>query len=515
MRRGQNVVNQENDYSAKYELVSTTDKRGIITYANEAFCQVAGYTQEELVGKNHNIVRHPDMPKAAFKDLWDHMAKGHSWRGMVKNLCKDGRYYWVDAFVTPIFENDTLVGYQSVRVKPTRDMINRAERFYQAVNEGKKGVTFELTDVAKYTGISLVVLVCAFWAAWQGGVATGFAALFPALAAFVCFRDELIVTPALARKWQRSFDSVSRFVYAGKGVSSIFDFHLGVQKSMGRTVMVRSQDAASMLQTIATNTLASVKTTADGIHQQRNEVERIVRTIDTMSSISQEVVRNTEETSHKVNETNEHCATAKDLILVGRKRVTSLSEVVEKAAASADGLVAEADKVANTMSEIEAIADQTNLLALNAAIEAARAGESGRGFSVVADEVRALSTRTQESAANILKSLEDMRKTLGLWVETMAQSRQNALECAEDSNRSAQSIEEIYQMIASVLQNSNTIVKATESQERATQEIGDNITNILKVADENSQVADVMEENAKVLKQSIEKIASISRTFHH
>ena len=88
MRRGQEIINQEVTYSDNQELVSTTDLRGVITYVNKEFCAIAGYSEEELLGKNHNIVRHPDMPKAAFKEMWEKLKQGHSWRGMVKNRCK-------------------------------------------------------------------------------------------------------------------------------------------------------------------------------------------------------------------------------------------------------------------------------------------------------------------------------------------------------------------------------------------------------------------------------------------
>ena len=117
MRRNQSLIDEEVTFEEHQELVSTTDLRGVITYANNEFCSIAGYEMDELINKNHNIVRHPDMPKAAFKEMWDTLKQGHSWRGAVKNLCKDGRYYWVDAFVTPIFEHGQLIGYQSVRVK--------------------------------------------------------------------------------------------------------------------------------------------------------------------------------------------------------------------------------------------------------------------------------------------------------------------------------------------------------------------------------------------------------------
>ncbi|KIM03821.1 MAG: aerotaxis receptor Aer [Sulfurovum sp. AS07-7] len=96
-------------------IISSTDLKGIITYANRKFCEIAGYTKDELVGKNHNIVRHPDMPRAAFKELWDTLHKGKEWSGIVKNLRKDGRYYWVYTHITPIIEDGEIKGYSAVR----------------------------------------------------------------------------------------------------------------------------------------------------------------------------------------------------------------------------------------------------------------------------------------------------------------------------------------------------------------------------------------------------------------
>ena len=119
------LVDEEVDFPSNEQLVSTTDLQGVITYANDHFCRVAGYSRAEMIGQHHNMVRHPDMPKAAFADLWGKLKQGKPWRGMVKNRCKDGRYYWVDAYVTPIFEQGRISGYQSVR--------NRAEPGMKAV----------------------------------------------------------------------------------------------------------------------------------------------------------------------------------------------------------------------------------------------------------------------------------------------------------------------------------------------------------------------------------------------
>ena len=132
-RKHVQIQDSEVEFPADVQLVSTTDLRGVITYANPAFCRIAGYHVDELVGHNHNLVRHPDMPKAAFADLWDRLKEGNPWRGMVKNRCKDGRYYWVDAYVTPIYEHGKISGYQSVRCKPDPQLKQAADRAFMLV----------------------------------------------------------------------------------------------------------------------------------------------------------------------------------------------------------------------------------------------------------------------------------------------------------------------------------------------------------------------------------------------
>ncbi len=108
-------------------IVSETDEKGRIIYANEDFCKIAGYTKEELIGKPHNIVRHSDMPKWAFKDLWDTIKSGKVWNGIVKNATKDGGYYWVYATIYPSLSSDGKKRYISVRVKPTDEEIKKAK----------------------------------------------------------------------------------------------------------------------------------------------------------------------------------------------------------------------------------------------------------------------------------------------------------------------------------------------------------------------------------------------------
>ncbi|MEA3491780.1 MAG: PAS domain-containing protein [Campylobacterota bacterium] len=112
-------------------IISETDLNGIITYSNRKFCEIAGYDKSEFVGVNHNIVRHPDMPKAAFKDLWDTIQNGESWTGTVKNLRKDGRYYWVYSYISPIFKDGEITGYTAARKPASAAEIEEAEEEYK------------------------------------------------------------------------------------------------------------------------------------------------------------------------------------------------------------------------------------------------------------------------------------------------------------------------------------------------------------------------------------------------
>lgn len=132
MKNNQPVTNQEVDYTESDVFVTRTDTKGVITTANEAFCRIAGFTEAELVGKNHNIVRHPDMPEWAFKSLWDTVKDGRPWRGIVKNRCKNGDHYWVRATVSPVLHHGRVVGFLSLRKKPARQEVSDAEALYKA-----------------------------------------------------------------------------------------------------------------------------------------------------------------------------------------------------------------------------------------------------------------------------------------------------------------------------------------------------------------------------------------------
>jgi aerotaxis receptor len=144
MRNNLPVTQKERRFGSDEKLISTTDLDGNITHCNDVFVNISGYSREELIGQPHNMVRHPDMPEAAFKVLWDTIRAGKPWMGLVKNRCKNGDHYWVNAYVTPITEHGKVIGFESVRVCPERADVARAEKIYGLINRGKSISKFSI-----------------------------------------------------------------------------------------------------------------------------------------------------------------------------------------------------------------------------------------------------------------------------------------------------------------------------------------------------------------------------------
>ncbi len=131
------VVDEEVPYPDGRMIVSRTDIDGVITHANQAFVDISGWSRDELIGSQHYILRHPDIPGPIFKTLWDSMEEGKPWFGYVKNLRRDGRYYWVYASVNPSYRDGTMVALTSVRRKPAREKVNETADLVAKINSGE------------------------------------------------------------------------------------------------------------------------------------------------------------------------------------------------------------------------------------------------------------------------------------------------------------------------------------------------------------------------------------------
>ncbi|MFN3861393.1 MAG: PAS domain-containing protein, partial [Roseateles sp.] len=179
MRNNQPITQREYPFPAGQVLVSVTDPQGRITWCNPAFVAVSGYAEAELLGQPHNIVRHPDMPEEAFRDLWATVESGHPWQGLVKNRRKNGDHYWVLANATPVFAGERIVGYMSVRSAPTREQVQAAEALYAQMREqaarGRQRLALRGGQVVRRDALGRAVQALA--AAWRAGGLDGLATL--------------------------------------------------------------------------------------------------------------------------------------------------------------------------------------------------------------------------------------------------------------------------------------------------------------------------------------------------
>ncbi|MDX2321446.1 MAG: PAS domain-containing methyl-accepting chemotaxis protein [Moritella sp.] len=508
------ITNNEKTFSSSEQLVSITDLDGRITYANNEFCIVAGYTLEELVGQHHNIVRHPSMPKDAFTDLWDKLKRNDSWRGMVKNRCKNGDYYWVDAYVTPVYNDNRVTGYQSVRTLPSNKQKQQAQKLYDTLNNNKSVSEFQ-SNINLRRIMAMLVIIAA--------VLTNFVfttSILPAIVLLVAiclisllFTQELFLFPKYVAKTKTLFDSPSRIIFSGHGLLAIISYPLELYKARIRTILGRSHDSGRKLAKLASQLEQESQKMLVGIQEEGDQLTQFSTAITEMSSTIQEVSLNTNQTHDKVLVVQNECQANIQIIGKTQNKMKSLVSDVDKAASNALELVGDVNNISAIMSEIQGIADQTNLLALNAAIEAARAGEQGRGFAVVADEVRNLASRTQAATVQIQTSVVELQNTLTTWSKVMLTNKANAEECSEDSVKIELAMENIITNVDDVSDMTAQIATATEQQSIVAHQITQSIHTIDGISKQNTLHANQVHDYGAEVSKSAGDIEKLSTTF--
>ncbi|ELK2034622.1 PAS domain-containing protein [Vibrio vulnificus] len=499
------------------QLVSTTDLKGVITYCNEAFCRIAEFSEQELLGENHNIVRHSDMPKAAFGDMWQNLKQGKAWRGIVKNRTKSGGFYWVDAYVTPIYENGVMSGYQSVRVKPKREWVEIASKAYHSLLDAERNGrqwSLKLNDSLRYAILlgSISAPVLAQMLSLDGTYSV-LANLMPLTTLALLFRQELIDTPQQLKALQSKFDSVSRLIYSGKNQFSIADFHLKMASARMRTVLGRMTDSARPLQQLADDLSATTEEVSQALGQQASDIRQVQQATDSMEVAAQSVVSSTQDADRLIEETAQRCVAAKQSIDQTHRNLEQLMLQAEKATATTYQLSEQAQKVSQFMEEIGGIAEQTNLLALNAAIEAARAGEQGRGFAVVADEVRALSGRTSNATLQIRSSIDTMLSTIQSWQNDILENKQQTESCSEVAAISAERLLEVEKMMCSMSQLMETVAASADNQMQLSSQVNQHIHSIVTTSEQNLAATYSVEENSQKLKSRVDDFYQLAYRF--
>lgn len=307
MKINEPVTQVEESYSSQANILSTTNSKGIISYVNKDFIEISGFTEAELIGKSHNTVRHPDMPPEAFSMLWSRVKSGQSWMGLVKNRCKNGNHYWVDAYVTPTVRDNGELEYQSVRRKPSPERVERARYLYQGLRAGKKmkalknNLSFR-TVLMLWAGLPIVsALLLSF----------SFPSLPPLLLVFIAllisiaglWRSSQALNDLFKHAVEIVDDPVARYVYTGRQ-DEVGNLMLAMRFLESETagLVGRIADSAGAMGHKTQSLGEAIIASKGYAEQQFNETEQVATAINEMVASIQEVSQSAQSTSSMANE---------------------------------------------------------------------------------------------------------------------------------------------------------------------------------------------------------------------
>ncbi|MGM0553524.1 MAG: methyl-accepting chemotaxis protein [Pseudomonadota bacterium] len=526
MKRNLPVTGKEIDYPDDTNILSTTDLKGAITYVNPDFVRVSGFTEEELLGKNHNVVRHPDMPPAAFEDLWQTIKDGRSWMGLVKNRCKNGDHYWVSAYVTPVTRDGKTVEYQSVRTKPSRAQVAAAEKLYARVSAGRIPLALRLPVIGIKTralgsvagGVLAGLLVAALFTPLAITSALAFALAALMVGGTLAWLGLSPLCRAVAHARRIGHNPLSQYLYTGR-TDEAGEILLALQmlEAEASAVVGRMGDAAAKLSRHADELVDAVHHSSEACQLQKRETDQVSGATGEMVSSVREVAESAQLTADSADQADAQARSGKDVVQQSTRAIEQLAGEVDQASEVIRELEGHSGEISTILDVIRGIAEQTNLLALNAAIEAARAGEQGRGFAVVADEVRTLASRTQQSTAEIQEMIEKLQSGSEAAVRAMQQSQTRVETSVEQARQAAEALENITRGVAEIRDMSGRIAAAVEQQSAAGEEIGRSVDSIRGSADETAAYGDQSQRAARSVADLASDLQELADQFwaHH
>lgn len=475
-------------------VVSKTDLKGHITYVNDEFVKLSGLSREELLGKNHNFNRHPDVPKKVFVDLWDTVTSGQPWTHIIKSRTSLGHHLWFRANITPITKNGKIIEYMSVRTKPSADEIRETQQYFDDCNAGRESV--ENTGSNKYIhAVRNMNLTHRIYASVGVIITLQIVAM---LGILLNIQPAFIISSLVTT----SFVTFLLGVRISREVSSPLSYAISKLKLMTEgnyfdwINTARNDEFGSLMRAIKSSQIklgfdmTDAKDTVDLALRIKAKLNSIATDLQgsadkmhTSTTDFNKITQLVQENSHSVNE-------AKKLSEHTKSQAEDGGEALKRAIDSIKEVEDMNRKISDNVGIIDEIAFKTNLLALNAAVEAAHAGDEGRGFAVVAEEVRNLAMSSAEAARKIKELTQNsvLKANHGYKMVT---------ESGESINKAIDSVNEVNQLILE-------IATAGEIQKSSFERVFSNFRETNEaIQNDTSNVVTVVQESAALSSQAM------------
>ena len=514
MRLNHPVTGKQYPFPPGVTLVSVTDPQGRITYCNDAFVSVSGFTREELMGQPHNLVRHPDMPPEAFRDMWATLEEGLPWTALVKNRRKDGDHYWVRANVTPMLAEGRLLGYLSVRSEPEAQEIAEAQALYTRMNE--QAAAGGLRAGLYHGRVVRLGLAGRLQRLLQRGVdLLGGVSLLPLLIGLPALAVGLSGQPlpwqlaaalvlAVGLAWWRERgvrQGVEQVLHDAQQLAACDLSHRPAQGARGP--LGRLQLALVQL---AVNLRTAVGDSRQGVDRVRHSMDEIAAGNHDLSARTESQAASLEQTAASMDQITGTIRQSAEALQRGARLAADSAGMAEgcaQAVVQVEAAMGEIRRASAQMNEmiavIEGVAFRTNILALNAAVEAARAGEAGRGFAVVAGEVRALASRAADAARQIRSQIQDSAGRVETGVGHVGEARRRMDEALYAVREVSQALKE--------LEHSNV------EQARGVSQVNEAVAQLDGITQQNAAMVEQLAATATSVCNQAEAVAGTMRMF--